>query len=85
MASPHATGVAAVIISEFSKRDRRRRGIELRPETTERILRQTAREHACPEPMPTEFGPSVRADGFYGFGIVDALRAATAESEDDDD
>jgi hypothetical protein len=26
-----------------------------------------------------------RYNGFYGFGIVDALRAATAESEDDDE
>jgi subtilisin family serine protease len=89
MASPHATGVAAVIISEFGKRDRKMGGLALRPATTERILKKTAREHACPEPNPTEFdalcegGP--KYNGFYGFGIVDALSAATAKSDEDDD
>ena len=32
MASPHATGVAAVIISEFGKRDRKLGGLKLNPE-----------------------------------------------------
>jgi lantibiotic leader peptide-processing serine protease len=89
MASPHAVGVAAVIISEFGKRDKRKGGLELQPRKTERILRQTAREHACPTPNPTEFGAlcegGPRYNGFYGFGIVDALSAATAREDDDDD
>jgi lantibiotic leader peptide-processing serine protease len=88
-ASPHAVGVAAVIISEFGKRDKRKGGLELQPRKTERILRQTAREHACPTPNPTEFGAlcegGPRYNGFYGFGIVDALSAATAREDDDDD
>jgi lantibiotic leader peptide-processing serine protease len=85
MASPHATGVAAVIISELGRRDRRMGGIALRPQTTERILRRTAREHACPVPNPTEFDAfcegGLRYNGFYGFGIVDALSAATVKSD----
>ena len=89
MASPHATGVAAVIVSEFGKRDRRMGGLELRPRKTERIMEETAREHACPEPRLTEFGALCEGgpeyNGFYGFGIVDALSAATAEPDDDDD
>jgi lantibiotic leader peptide-processing serine protease len=88
IASPHATGVAAVIISEFGKRDRRKGGLELRPETTERILKETARAHACPEPRLTKFDAFCEGwlgyNGFYGYGIVDALSAATARSDDDD-
>ena len=33
MASPHATGVAAVIVSEFGKRDKKKGGLELRPDS----------------------------------------------------
>jgi len=89
MASPHAVGVAAVIVSEFGKRDKKMGGLELQPRKTERILRETAREHPCPTPNPTEFGAlcegGPKYNGFYGFGIVDALSAATAEDDDDDD
>jgi subtilase family protein len=89
MASPHAAGVAAVIVSEFGKRDRKTGGLELRPRTTERIMQKTARPHACPEPRLTEFGAlcegGLRYNGFYGFGIADALSAATAGREEDDD
>jgi subtilisin family serine protease len=89
MASPHATGVAAVIVSEFGKRDKRKGGLSLQPRKTERILRETAREHACPEPRETEFGAicegGPRYNGFYGFGIVDALSAASDDDHDDDD
>jgi lantibiotic leader peptide-processing serine protease len=88
MASPHAVGVAAVIVSEFGKRDKKMGGLELQPRKTERILRETAREHACPTPNPTEFGALCEGgpeyNGFYGFGIVDALSAATAEDDDED-
>jgi hypothetical protein len=48
----------------------------------EQILRKTARPHACPTPNPTEFDQlcegGLSYNGFYGFGIVDALSAATA-------
>jgi lantibiotic leader peptide-processing serine protease len=86
MASPHATGVAAVIVSQFGERDKKKGGFGLRPRTTERILEQTAREHACPEPRLTEFGALCEGDadynGFYGHGIVDALSAARAGDDD---
>jgi subtilisin family serine protease len=82
MASPHAVGVAAVIISEFGKRDKKHGGLELQPNKVEQILRKSARPHACPTPNPTEFDQlcegGLRYNGFYGYGIVDALRAATA-------
>ena len=87
-ASPHAVGVAAVIVSEFGKRDKKMGGLELQPRRTERIMQRTAREHACPTPNPTEFGALCEGgpdyNGFYGFGIVDALSAATAKDDDDD-
>jgi subtilisin family serine protease len=88
MASPHATGVAAVIISEFGRPDRKLGGLKLKPRKAERILKKTAREHACPRPRLTEFDAfcegSRRYNGFYGFGIVDALAAANFHGDDDD-
>jgi subtilisin family serine protease len=81
MASPHAVGVAALIVSEFGKRDRRGKGLTLDPDRTEKILKDSAREHACPETNPTEFDAfcegSPRYNGFYGFGIIDALAAVS--------
>ena len=81
MASPHAVGVAAVIISEFGTRDHKLGGLKLNPNRVEALLRKTAREHACPVPNPTEFDAlcegSLSYNGFYGHGIVDALAGAT--------
>jgi subtilisin family serine protease len=91
MASPHAVGVAALIVSQRgSSLDG---GYGLDPAVTESVLRSTATQHACPEPraftytrhLPT--GETVTAthvcegppenNGFYGNGIVNALRAVT--------
>ena len=80
-ASPHAAGVAALIVSEYGKPDRKVRGLTLNPRTTGQILKTSAREHACPVPNPTEFGAlcegSLRYNGFYGYGIIDALAAVS--------
>ncbi|SEG40849.1 Subtilase family protein [Thermomonospora echinospora] len=46
MASPHAAGVAALIVSKYGRRDRG--GLTLDPRVTESILRSTATETACP-------------------------------------
>jgi subtilisin family serine protease len=48
MASPHAVGVAALIISKYGTRDRAHGGLTLDPRVTEAFLRSTATEHACP-------------------------------------
>jgi len=92
MASPHAAGVAALIVSKFGHKDRAHpSGLTLEPWKTGFILLSTAAEHACPEPRlqtytnegrPEEF--NAQCDGglqfndFYGFGIVDAFAAVTA-------
>jgi lantibiotic leader peptide-processing serine protease len=89
MASPHAAGVAALIVSEHGIRDHRNRsGLRLSPILTQRILERTATETACPEPRLVDYTivgrtPDFNAycsgtksfNGFYGHGIVDALNA----------
>ena len=97
MAAPHATGVAALIVSQYGRLDRSG-GLTLDPSETERILKETARDHACPDPRlfsyaPAQRGPEYDAfcegapelNGFYGHGIVDALAAVGGPQEGDGD
>jgi len=96
MASPHAVGVAALIVSEWGKKDKAHGGLTLKPDKVERILNRTAAEHACPSPplfsyadvgRPAEFDAlcegATSFNGFYGNGIVDALAAVTRDDEDE--
>jgi hypothetical protein len=89
MASPHAVGVAALIVSKYG--DKRGGGITMAPADVERILTDTARDHACPEPRlhsyadkgrPASFDALCEGDaelnGFYGHGIIDAAAAVSA-------
>jgi len=91
MASPHAVGVAALIVSRFGKHDPSHPGVRLEPAKVESLLLRSAAEHACPNPplftytnegRPAEFNALCEGDlnfnGFYGYGIVDALAAVTA-------
>jgi lantibiotic leader peptide-processing serine protease len=91
MSSPHAVGVAALIVSRFGKHDPSHPGVRLEPAKVESLLLRTAAEHACPEPRlfsyanegrPAEFNAFCEGDldfnGFYGYGIVDAFAAVTA-------
>jgi subtilisin family serine protease len=92
MASPHATGVAALIVSQYGHSDRVHGGLTLNPNTTERILLGSAAEHACPTPPLQSYidvGRSAEFDalcegspsfnGVYGHGIVDAYAAVTQD------
>ena len=94
MASPHAAGVAALIVSRFGHRDARNGGVGLAPDRTRSILEMTAVPHACPQPRLFDY-TRIRADGtiataqafcagplqhngFYGHGIVNAYAAVSA-------
>jgi len=100
MASPHAVGVAALIVSEFGHREASQDGLGLAPRRVVRRLKVTATDHACPpgrvqrypelEPFEDVLGPSQaytaycagsrERNGFYGDGIVNALKAVTHHS-----
>ena len=91
MASPHAAGVSALIVGKYGVRDFVRGGDYLPPVVTQARLEQSAIDTACPVPaaftytrhLPT--GATVTAthtcegskgsNGFYGKGIVNALKA----------
>lgn len=88
MASPHATGVAALIVSQFG----RYRGdqVTLEPAKVQRVLEGTAAKVPCPVPPTVDYIDEGRDDtftatctgdtqfnGFYGHGIVDAFSAVT--------
>ncbi|MFI6512017.1 S8 family serine peptidase [Streptosporangium sp. NPDC050855] len=91
MASPRAAGVAALIVSRFGLPDRAHGGKKLAPAVVETVLKATATRTACPTPPAYTYtrhlpdgttsvtthtceGSKLR-NGFYGHGIVDALRA----------
>ena len=85
MASPHATGVAAILISRFGKPGKG--GVTMPPEDVQRLLYATATKKSCPSPRKyvyrmegqeiTQVCEGSKADnGFYGHGIVDAGEAA---------
>ncbi len=91
MASPHAAGVAALIVGEYGFRDWLHGGKTLPPALVEFILKNTATKTACPVPAAytyTRILPSgaVRTathtcegtknnNGFYGAGIINATKA----------
>ncbi|ADB34247.1 peptidase S8 and S53 subtilisin kexin sedolisin [Kribbella flavida DSM 17836] len=89
MASPHAAGVAALIVSEYGQKGRGG-SFGMAPDQVRKILLGTAQERACPNPPLVSYaneGRSVEFDalcegtrdfnGFYGHGIVDAWAAVT--------
>ena len=87
MASPHAVGVAALIVDRYG-RTTRGGGKSLNPDTVGAILERTATDHACPaggveiytdEGRPAEFNApcagTTANNGLYGEGIINAARA----------
>src|SRR3954454_6867083 len=88
MASPHATGVAGIIVAQRGRRDPVHGGRTFAPDRVESILRRTATDTPCPAQEPFTYpgmpGPPTDAlcdgtpafNGFYGDGIVNALAAS---------
>lgn len=81
MSSPHAAGVAALIVSEHGR---------VGPDAVQRIMESTAREVPCPTPRTVDYLDEGRDasytatchgdaafNGFYGHGAVDALSAVS--------
>jgi hypothetical protein len=91
MAAPHAAGVAALIVSEYGKKDPKHPGtLTMAPDKVEKVLLGTATQRACPNPRTVsyvevgrspEFDATCEGDakfnGFYGHGIVNAYAAVT--------
>jgi lantibiotic leader peptide-processing serine protease len=88
MASPHAAGVAALIVSAYGTTDTLHGGLTMAPASVESVLANTASKHACPEPRLVDYtivgrpaswnafcGGGVGFNDFYGHGIVNALKA----------
>ncbi|MGP3915275.1 S8 family peptidase [Nonomuraea sp. 10N515B] len=89
MAAPHATGVAAILISRFGKPGAGG-ALSLAPATVEDLLYKSAAQKACPTPRQYVYKSYGQTDthmcegeqsrnGFYGRGMVDAWKAATFE------
>lgn len=87
MASPHAVGVAALIVARYGHGDKVHGGLTLDAADTERILLGTATDTPCPAQNPFVYNAPIPADytatcegtpsrnGFFGDGIVNALNA----------
>jgi subtilisin family serine protease len=95
MASPHAAGVAALIVSRYGDANTPQNG-KMRPDQVKAFLAQTADPQACPTTLPPNyaefFGVGTESNAFYactggptynswyGNGQVDALNAVTHAS-----
>ena len=90
MASPHAAGVAALIVSRFGTPDPVRGGLTMAPAAVRERLRATATNQPCPTPATVDYTivgrpaswnatceGTAEYNGFYGDGIVNALAAVT--------
>jgi subtilisin family serine protease len=92
MASPHAAGVAALIVSKYGHEGRHDRMV-MDPDKVAEILYGSATKTPCPAVNPAVypdtpgFTPlcegSTAQNGFYGNGIVNALSAVTDRDHDE--
>jgi subtilisin family serine protease len=87
MATPHVAGVAALIVSQYGDFPGGDKG-HMSPTKIESILQISANNQPCPSPNTVVAGPGfvfptstcqggVGENGFFGKGIVDAVKAVT--------
>jgi subtilisin family serine protease len=90
MASPHSTGVAALIISRYGNANTPQNG-KMRPEQVAQFLEQTADPQPCPSALPPGYAAFTSVsngapqtcqgntgyNSWYGHGQINALRAIT--------
>ncbi|MET0135229.1 MAG: S8 family serine peptidase [Kibdelosporangium sp.] len=89
MASPHAAGVSALIVSQYGNYDGRG-NVTLSPDRVESVLQGTAFKTPCPTPRTVDYfdegrdetftatcAGDLQFNGFYGHGQVDAWAAVT--------
>jgi subtilisin family serine protease len=89
MASPHAAGVAALVVSKLGKPDPAHAGqLTMDPDAVAKVLRDTANEKPCPPSRTQAYAGrpasyTARCEGdtdhnsLYGYGVVDALAAVS--------
>jgi len=66
MASPHATGVAALIVSRYGRPDPAHGGLTLSPDIVKTVMQGTATDHTCPTPRDFTYTRYVlQPDGTY--------------------
>ncbi|WP_328794177.1 S8 family peptidase [Herbidospora solisilvae] len=83
MAAPHVAGVAALLVARFGKPGRG--GLELDPARLESLLYASTYDRGCPASGNYRYSAdathvcvgSTAKNGFYGNGIVSALKAVT--------
>jgi subtilisin family serine protease len=88
MASPHATGVAALIVSQYGKVQGK--NISMNPDKVQSVLEGTAAKVPCPTPRTVDYldegrdatftatcNGGLAFNDFYGHGAVDAWAAVT--------
>ncbi|MEV4310661.1 S8 family serine peptidase [Actinocrispum sp. NPDC049592] len=92
MASPHAAGVAALIVSQYGKYSGGQ--VTMNPDRVQKVIEGTAFKTPCPTPRTVDYlkegrdasftatcEGDVQFNGFYGHGQVDAYAAVTRGAE----
>ena len=67
MASPHAAGVAALVVSAHGHEDAVHGGLTMAPGDVERVMRKTATDTPCPAENPVDYLDEGRDDTYTAF------------------